>query len=71
MTSLVDELRSIVGPDACLARPEELFVYECDGLTLEPVLPSAVPSFFTQQARSAHRLVVVRRRFRSCFRLSR
>jgi glycolate oxidase subunit GlcD len=42
MTPLVDELRSIVGTDACLARPEELFVYECDGLTLEPALPSAV-----------------------------
>jgi len=42
MTPLVDELRNIVGPDACLSRPEELFVYECDGLTLEPMLPSAV-----------------------------
>ncbi len=42
MTALVDQLRAIVGPEACLSRPEELFVYECDGLTLAPVLPSAV-----------------------------
>ncbi len=42
MTPLVDELRSIVGHEACLSRPEELFVYECDGLTLDPARPSAV-----------------------------
>lgn len=42
MTDLVDQLRAIVGEDACLSRPEELFVYECDGLTLDPSLPSIV-----------------------------
>jgi len=39
---LLDELRSIVGADAVLARAEELFVYECDGLTLEGCRPDAV-----------------------------
>ncbi len=42
MPSLVERLRSIVGDEACLSRAEELFVYECDGLTLDPVRPSAV-----------------------------
>ena len=40
--SLVDRLRSIVGEGACLSRPEELFVYECDGLTLSGTRPDAV-----------------------------
>ena len=39
---LVDELRAIVGADAVLARPEELFVYEADGLTHQPARPRAV-----------------------------
>ena len=39
---LCDELRTIVGADAVLARSEELFVYECDGLTLEGCRPDAV-----------------------------
>ena len=42
MSSLVEELRAVVGGDACLTRPEELFVYECDALTLDPVRPAAV-----------------------------
>jgi glycolate oxidase subunit GlcD len=42
MTSLVDELESIVGPAGCLHRPEELLVYECDGLTLHSGKPGAV-----------------------------
>lgn len=42
MSDLVDELRAIVGQEACLSRPEELFVYECDGLTLDAATPSAV-----------------------------
>jgi len=39
---LVLELEAIVGPGACLHRPEELFVYECDGLTLHRSRPCAV-----------------------------
>ncbi|MEE2677105.1 MAG: FAD-linked oxidase C-terminal domain-containing protein [Myxococcota bacterium] len=39
---LVDALRAIVGEEACLARDEELIVYECDGLTLDPERPGAV-----------------------------
>ncbi|MBW2576930.1 MAG: FAD-binding protein [Deltaproteobacteria bacterium] len=42
MSSLVGELESIVGPDGCLHRPEELLVYECDGSTLHSGKPSAV-----------------------------
>ncbi|MBC8341565.1 MAG: FAD-binding protein [Proteobacteria bacterium] len=42
MSDLLDRLREIVGEPACLSRPEELFVYECDGLTLDPLLPSVV-----------------------------
>ncbi|UCE85081.1 MAG: FAD-binding protein [Deltaproteobacteria bacterium] len=39
---LVDALRAAVGRDACLCRPEELFVYECDGLTMHTGRPAAV-----------------------------
>ena len=42
MNSLSEKLRAIVGDSACLTRPEELFVYECDGLTLDPATPSIV-----------------------------
>jgi len=42
MDLLVDRLRAIVGAPNCLARDEELFVYECDGLTLEGTRPLAV-----------------------------
>jgi glycolate oxidase subunit GlcD len=42
MKRLVDELRSIVGLEGCLDRPEELFAYECDGLTLHTARPGAV-----------------------------
>jgi glycolate oxidase subunit GlcD len=42
MSSLVERLREIAGAEGVLARPEELFVYECDGLTLDPVRPAAV-----------------------------
>src|SRR5712664_3452866 len=41
-SSLVDELRSMVGPDAVIAGPEELLVYECDAYTLEKFLPAIV-----------------------------
>jgi glycolate oxidase subunit GlcD len=39
---LVGALREIVGAERCLSRPEELVVWECDGLTLHGALPSAV-----------------------------
>ncbi len=42
MTAVLDEFCSIVGEDACLARPEDLLVYECDGLTLHSGRPIAV-----------------------------
>ena len=42
MSGLVEALRSIVGKEACLFRPEDLFVYECDGLTLHAGRPGAV-----------------------------
>jgi glycolate oxidase subunit GlcD len=39
---LVNQLRAIVGAEAVLARDDELFVYECDGLTLEGCRPDVV-----------------------------
>jgi FAD/FMN-containing dehydrogenase len=39
---LLDALREIVGAEACLARPEDLLVYEADGLTVHGALPAAV-----------------------------
>lgn len=40
--ALAARLRAIVGADGLLARDDELFVYECDGLTLEACRPSLV-----------------------------
>ncbi len=42
LQTLITDLRSVVGGEACLDRDGELFVYECDGLTLEPRRPLAV-----------------------------
>jgi glycolate oxidase subunit GlcD len=42
MPALLDTLRAIVGPGALLSRPEELLVYEADGLTLQAHPPDAV-----------------------------
>jgi glycolate oxidase subunit GlcD len=39
---LIASLRAVVGPDAVLAEPEELLVYECDGLPHHKYLPRAV-----------------------------
>ncbi len=39
---LLEALRAVVGDDGCLARPEDLFVYESDGLTLHAERPTAV-----------------------------
>jgi glycolate oxidase subunit GlcD len=42
MDRLLAELRKVVGREGCLARAEELFAYECDGLTLHTAQPAAV-----------------------------
>jgi glycolate oxidase subunit GlcD len=42
MSALADTLRGIVGAEGCLARPADLLVYECDGLTLHRAAPGAV-----------------------------
>ncbi len=42
MSELIAKLRDIVGPAACLSRPEELLVYEADGLTVHSARPGAV-----------------------------
>ena len=42
MSALTQRLCEIVGPESCLTRPDELLVYECDGLTLESNVPMAV-----------------------------
>ena len=42
MSDLLEALRGIVGDARCLTRAAELFVYECDGLTLERATPAAV-----------------------------
>jgi glycolate oxidase subunit GlcD len=41
-SALVEALVAIVGRERCLSRPEELYVYECDGLTLHRARPTAV-----------------------------
>ncbi|MDH3520779.1 MAG: FAD-binding protein [Myxococcales bacterium] len=42
MDGLVRELRNVVGEAGCLVRPEELAVYQCDGLTCHRADPVAV-----------------------------
>ncbi|MCG8592490.1 MAG: FAD-binding protein [Proteobacteria bacterium] len=42
MPSLHQALENAVGRDACLHRPDELFVYECDGLALDTGRATAV-----------------------------
>jgi glycolate oxidase subunit GlcD len=42
MGDLLAALRSVVGAERVLWRPEELYVYECDGLTLHTGAPCAV-----------------------------
>ena len=41
-SSVADELRALLGPDAVIAEPEQLKVYDCDGLTGWRALPSLV-----------------------------
>src|SRR5262245_63106735 len=40
--SLIEDLREIVGDGNVLSEPDELLVYECDGLTQHKHRPSAV-----------------------------
>jgi glycolate oxidase subunit GlcD len=61
MSELVEALASVVGEDGCLSRPEELLVYECDGLTLHTAKPSAV--VFPRSTDDVVRLVKTCRRF--------
>ncbi len=42
MDTLIEELRSVVGNAAVLSEPDELLVYECDGLPQHKYLPRAV-----------------------------
>ena len=39
---IYERLVSLLGKDGVLHTPEELIVYECDGLTLHPGLPDFV-----------------------------
>ncbi|HVH19084.1 MAG TPA: FAD-linked oxidase C-terminal domain-containing protein [Myxococcota bacterium] len=55
MADLLDALRDVVGAERVLARPEELFVYECDGLTLHKGEPCAVA--FPRDAREVQAIV--------------
>jgi glycolate oxidase len=41
-TTLIDRLRSIVGPGSLLTNPSELLVYECDAFTIEKNKPDVV-----------------------------
>jgi len=41
-SALASALRRVVGDDGCLVRPEDLLVYECDGLTVHAGMPAAV-----------------------------
>jgi len=42
MTDLNQAIRDIVGDKGFIAEPEQLIVYECDALTLEKKIPTAV-----------------------------
>src|SRR5262245_58431616 len=55
MSDLIDALGAIVGPARVLSRPEELYVYECDGLTAHTAEPRAV--VFPQDADEVQAIV--------------
>jgi glycolate oxidase subunit GlcD len=57
MPGLVAALEAIVGSERCLSRAEELFVYECDGLTVHRGAPVAV--VFPVEAEEVQRIVRV------------
>jgi glycolate oxidase subunit GlcD len=58
---LISALEGIVGREACLSRPEDLFVYECDGLTLHSGRPVAV--VLPRSAEEVQRIVLSCREF--------
>ena len=58
---LISALEAIVGKEACLSRPEELFVYECDGLTLHVGRPVAV--VLPRSSAEVQRIVLTCREF--------
>jgi glycolate oxidase subunit GlcD len=55
MSDLIAALRAELGDARVLSRPEELFVYECDGLTAHTAEPSAV--VFPQSAQDVQAIV--------------
>ena len=65
MTGLIEGLSSIVGAAGVLSRPEELLVYECDGLTLHSAKPTAV--VFPTSTEDVVRIVATCRRFYTPF----
>ncbi len=65
MSKLIEAFSSIVGDDGCLSRPEDLLVYECDGLTLHTAQPTAV--VFPRSTDDVVRIVKACRRFRTPF----
>jgi glycolate oxidase subunit GlcD len=65
MSGLIEAFISIVGDDGCLSRPEDLLVYECDGLTLHTAQPTAV--VFPRSTDDVVRIVKACRRFRTPF----
>ncbi|HEV2765379.1 MAG TPA: FAD-linked oxidase C-terminal domain-containing protein [Pyrinomonadaceae bacterium] len=42
MSTLIESLRAVVGRESVLSEPDELLVYECDGLTHYRAMPRAV-----------------------------
>jgi glycolate oxidase subunit GlcD len=42
MSSLIEDLKSVVGSEGCLSDAAQMLVYECDGLTLHSGTPAAV-----------------------------
>ena len=53
MDTIIEELRSVVGSAAVLSEPDELLVYECDGLPQHKYLPRAVVFPSTTEETSA------------------
>jgi glycolate oxidase len=65
MSGLIEAFISIVGGDGCLSRPEDLLVYECDGLTIHTAQPTAV--VFPRSTDDVVRIVKACRHFRTPF----
>jgi len=61
----IERLSAVVGAANCLSRPEELYTYGCDGLTLDAHLPSAVVLPISRDEVVA--VVAICREFGRCF----